>query len=72
MFKGDMLARTGEIIADGAALDPEAKKDAITNYTYQLLDPNAGKQYRKELINKFFTEIVYDNYQKTVFGANDK
>lgn len=71
MFKGDMLARTGEIIADGAALDPEAKKDAITNYTYQLLDPNAGKQYRKELINKFFTEIVYDNYQKTVFGAND-
>ena len=23
------------------------------------------------MINKFFTEIVYDNYQKTVFGAND-
>lgn len=71
MFKGDLLARDGDLIADGAALDPEAKKDAITNYTYQLLDPNAGKQYRKELINKFFTELVYDNYQKIVFGAND-
>lgn len=71
MFKGDMLARTGDTIAEGAALDPEAKKDAITNYTYQLLDPNAGKEYRKTLINKFFTELAYDNYQKIVFGAND-
>lgn len=71
MFKGDILARDGDSIADGAAVDPAAKKDAITNYTYQLLDPKAGKQYRKELINNFFTELMYDNYQKIVFGAND-
>lgn len=64
MFKGDIMARTGEEIADGAVLDEETKKELMQEYMYSLLDPADKSGYRQRLVNNFITEFLYDNYIK--------
>lgn len=46
----------------------EDKKKSILDYTYMLLHPTEGREYRKELIRNYITNFVYDSYQKIVYG----
>ena len=71
IFKGDILARKGEDIAKGAVLSPEAKRELMENYMFNLLDPDTGGEYRQKLISNFLTEFLYDNYKKIVYGNTE-
>ena len=46
----------------------EDKKKEVLNYTYMLLNPTEGKEYRNEIMNSFLNNFFYDNYQKIVYG----
>lgn len=71
IFTGDILARKGEDIAKDAVLSPDAKRELMENYMYNLLDPDNGGEYRQKLISNFMTEFLYDNYRKIVYGSTD-
>lgn len=46
----------------------EEKKSEVLNYTYMMLNPTEGKEYRNEMMNSYINNFVYDNYQKIVYG----
>ena len=71
IFNGDIMARKGADISKGAVLTPEAKKELMENYMFNLLDPDSGAEYRTKLVNNFMTEFLYDNYKKIVYGDTD-
>jgi len=47
----------------------EDKKREILNYTYMLLNPTEGKEYRREMMNSYISNFMYDTYQKIVYGG---
>lgn len=46
----------------------EDKKKEVLNFTYMMLHPTEGKQYRNEMMNSYLTNFIYDTYQKIVYG----
>lgn len=46
----------------------EEKKSEILNYTYMLLHPTYGRDYRNDLIMSGLTDWVYKTYQGIVYG----
>lgn len=67
---GDIVATSADKLFEGAVLGEEEKKKAITDYTFKLLDPKSGGEYRKNLISNFLDELAYSNYKKIVFGSD--
>lgn len=52
----------------GLLVSEEEKKQNILNYTYLLLHPTAGKEYRTQMIMDKLTNWIYTTYQKVVYG----
>lgn len=46
----------------------EQKEKQILNWTYLMLNPTDGRQYRSQLIISGISDWIYDNYQKIVYG----
>lgn len=49
-------------------ISEEEKEKQILDWTYTLLDPVDGRSYRSQMIISAFSDFVYDNYQKIVYG----
>lgn len=46
----------------------EDKKKEVLNYTYMMLHPTEGREYRNEMMQSYINNFVYDAYQKIVYG----
>ncbi len=62
----DMLKADIKSIAKIKSQDD--KKQDVLNYTYMMLHPTEGKDYRNEMMKSYINNFVYDNYQKIVYG----
>lgn len=47
----------------------EEKEEEVLNMSYLLLHPEQGRSYRKELIYNSIADIVYEQYNRIVFGG---
>lgn len=64
----DLLNKNAEELFSGTFLTEEEKKAEIMNYTYLMLHPSSGREYRAEVIRNWFTDYMYDSYQSMVHG----
>lgn len=46
----------------------EDKEEQILNWTYTLLNPTAGREYRSNIILTGISDWIYDTYLKIVYG----
>lgn len=46
----------------------EDKKAEVLNYTYMLLNPTEGKEYRNKMMTDYVSNFMYDTYNKIVYG----
>lgn len=44
------------------------KDDQIRDWTYMMLNPTEGREYRSQMIISGISDWIYDNYQKIVYG----
>lgn len=51
-----------------STVSEEEKEKQILDWTYTLLNPTDGRAYRSQMIVSAFSDFVYDNYQKIVYG----
>ena len=47
--------------------DDDKKKDVL-NYTYMMLHPTDGVDYRNQMMQSYLNNFIYDSYQKIVYG----
>lgn len=66
----DVYNTSAEKLFEGAVLGEEEKKAAITDYTFKLLDPQAGKEYRQELVDNFLEQFIVTEYNRIAFGSD--
>lgn len=52
-----------------AVLTDEQKEKEILNWTYMLLNPTEGREYRSNIIISGLADWIYDQYQKIVYGS---
>lgn len=50
----------------------EDKQRDIIDYTYLMLHPTKGREYRAEVLTSAFSDWVYNTYQKIVYGNADQ
>lgn len=53
-------------IAD--VMTDEQKEDAVLNWTYMMLNPTDGREYRSNIIISGISDFIYNTYQKIVYG----
>lgn len=46
----------------------EEKEEAIMDWTYMLLNPTAGREYRSNIIMSGLSDFIYNTYQRIVYG----
>lgn len=46
----------------------EDKKKDVLNYSYLMLHPTEGREYRKDMMMSGMTDWVYENYNNIVYG----
>ena len=51
------------------SISTEDKEKQIMDWTYMLLSPSEGREYRSNLIISGISDWIYDQYQKTVYGG---
>ena len=47
----------------------DEQKNEIVNYTYLLLNPKEGREYRKKMVYNGISDFVYEQYNRIVFGG---
>lgn len=65
----DILKFDMEKIAKGMYLTAEEKKNEILDYTYMMLHPTAGREYRAKMLTDGITDWIYRTYQNIVYGG---
>ena len=59
-----------EKATEGLFKSPEEKKKDILDYTYMLLNPDAGREYRTEIAMNNLSNFIYKSYQNIVYGGS--
>ena len=67
--KSDILKFDMEKVSKGLYLTEEEKKKEVLNYTYMMLHPTAGREYRARLIMDALSDWIYRTYQNIVYGG---
>lgn len=67
--KSDILKFDMEKVSKGLYLTEEEKKKEVLNYTYMMLHPTAGREYRARLIMDAISDWIYRTYQNIVYGG---
>ena len=69
IFDGNSDVTKADInqMADNAMTE-EQKEQQIKDWTYMLLNPTAGREYRSQMIISGISDWIYDTYQKIVYG----
>ena len=50
------------------AMTEEQKEKQVLDWTYLMLNPSEGREYRSNMIISGISDWIYDNYQKIVYG----
>ena len=63
------------LIEDVTTVDPsipseEEMQKEIINYTYLMLNPTAGRDYRNTIMLSGITDFLYEQYQRLVYGSS--
>lgn len=64
----DILNKKAEDLFSGVYLTKEEKEAEVLNYTYLMLHPTDGREYRADMIMDWFTDWIYKTYQNIVYG----
>lgn len=66
----DLLNIDGSDLLDGVYLSDEDKQKSINDYTYLMLHPTAGRDYRANILLDWISDLVYNSYVSIVYGSN--
>lgn len=58
-----------DINSIASVVSDEQKEKEILNWTYMLLNPTDGREYRSSIIISGIADWIYDQYQKIVYGS---
>lgn len=64
----DMLNVDPEQIFEGTFLTKEEKENEVLDYTYKMLHPENGREYRSKIMTNWITDWIYETYQNIVYG----
>ena len=56
-------------LTDGSYMTEEDKRSEVLDKTYLMLDPEKGKDLRKQIYMNSFTDIIFEWYNRTVYGS---
>lgn len=68
IFDSTSSLLTLDIESIGGITTVEDKKTEILNYSYLMLHPTKGREYRNDLIMSGISDWIYRQYQSTVYG----
>ena len=54
----------------GTMMSEEEKRAKLLDYSFMLLDPEQGRQYRSDMAMSNFSDWIYRTYQKMVYGKS--
>lgn len=66
----DMLNIDPEEMFSGVYMSDEEKQKSINEYTFLMLHPTAGREYRSNIILDWISDIVYNSYVSIVYGES--
>ena len=58
----------GDLVAESTMTEEEKKKEVLNN-TFLMLDPEKGRELRKQIYTNNFNDWVFDHYNKMVYGT---
>lgn len=64
----DLLNVNAEELFEGTFMTTEEKEAEVLDYTYMILHPTKGREYRAELIMNWISDWMYNTYQNIVYG----
>lgn len=64
----DILNTKGTELFTGVFMTKEEKEAEVLNWSYMMLHPEHGKEYRANMIESGFNDFLYKNYKKLVHG----
>ena len=67
-ISSDILNKDAEELFEGTFLTKEEKEAEILDYTYMMLHPTEGREYRADLMMNWFTDWMYRTYENIVYG----
>lgn len=56
----------------GTMMSEEEKRAKLLDYSFMLLDPEQGRQYRSDIAMSNFSDWIYRTYQRIVYGKATK
>jgi len=68
IFDGNSDVLNIDIMSIAGVRTEEDKKKDVLNYTYLMLHPTEGREYRTDLMMSGMTDWVYRNYSNIVYG----
>lgn len=69
IFDGNSDVLKVDIKSIATFVTEEQKEKEILNWTYMLLNPTEGREYRSSIIISGIADWIYDQYQKIVYGS---
>lgn len=64
----DVLNVDAEELFEGTFMTAEEKEAEVLDYTYMILHPTKGREYRADLIMDWISDWMYNTYQNIVYG----
>lgn len=64
----DLLNKDAKELFSGTFLTKEEKEQEVLDYTYLMLHPTEGREYRSDMMMNWFTDWMYKTYQNIVYG----
>ena len=68
IFDGNSDVLKADIASITTVMTEEQKEKQILDWTYLMLNPSEGREYRSNMIISGIADWIYDNYQKIVYG----
>lgn len=72
IFDGNSDVLKTDITTIISSKSKEDKEKDILNYTYLMLDPVNGREYRSNIVNSVLSDWVYNSYEKLVYGNSSE
>ena len=69
-ISSDALNKNAEELFSGTFLTKEEKEAEVLDYTYIMLHPTEGREYRASIIMNWFSDWIYRSYQNMVYGSS--
>ena len=72
LFKesSDLLNTKAEELFKGTFLTKEEKEAEVLEYTYMMLHPTEGREYRSNILMSWISDWIYETYNDIVYGGS--